>query len=313
MEFRLLVSFLAIAEELHFGRAAATLHLTQPSLSQQLQRLERTLGVQLVARTSHAVRLTQAGQAFEVEAREIVAQIEKARRAAREAAEGRTGTFRVGYNFPAGQHILPPTLAKMHTDFPNVTVLLEEQRTGPQLAALAEGALDVALVYGRPITSSFQHRRLLRLPIVAVVGQGHKWAGRPGVPFAEIGEQPCVLFKREQCPAMYDTILAAADHTGIRLKVAHVLDNPSAVEILVSVHPLVGFASASRAMQAGAVAGGARTCPVQLYDPVPTIDLYAAWRDDQKNPLQRAFLECLDAVSPFSNPAAIRSECLSAR
>ncbi|MBW0117350.1 LysR family transcriptional regulator, partial [Pseudonocardia abyssalis] len=151
MEFRHLVSFLAISEELHFGRAAARLHLTQPSLSQQLKRLERTLGVQLVARSSHDVRLTPAGRAFEPEARAIVAQMAKATNSVRELAAGRTGTVNVGYNFPAGQHILPATLARMHADLPDVSVALAERRTGPQLAALAEGAIDVALVYGRPV------------------------------------------------------------------------------------------------------------------------------------------------------------------
>ncbi|MFJ8815222.1 LysR family transcriptional regulator [Amycolatopsis thermoflava] len=120
MEFRHLVSFLAIADELHFGRAAARLHLTQPSLSQQLQRLERTLGVELVARTSHEVRLTSAGRAFEVEARAIVNRMGKAAQSAREAAAGRTGTISVGYNFPAGQHILPATLARMHAEYPDI-------------------------------------------------------------------------------------------------------------------------------------------------------------------------------------------------
>ncbi|NKQ58664.1 LysR family transcriptional regulator [Amycolatopsis sp. K13G38] len=308
MEFRHLVSFLAIAEELHFGRAAARLHLTQPSLSQQLQRLERTLGVELVARTSHEVRLTSAGRAFEVEARAIVAQMDKAAHSAREAAAGRTGTVRVGYNFPAGQHILPATLAKMHAEFPDVTVKLEEKRTGPQLASLAEGGLDIALVYGRPVTADFQYRRLLRLPMVAVVGQNHKWAGRPGVPFAELARQPCILFDREQCPAMYDAILSAAERTGIRLNVAHVIDDPGATAILVSVKPLVGFASASRGMFAGAAAGGVRPVPVQLYDPVPTIDLYAVWRDAETNRLREAFLDCLEAVGPFHSPPMNRAE-----
>ncbi|WAL68626.1 LysR family transcriptional regulator [Amycolatopsis cynarae] len=303
MEFRHLVSFLAIADELHFGRAAARLHLTQPSLSQQLQRLERTLGVELVARTSHQVRLTSAGRAFEVEARAIVNRMGKAAQSAREAAAGRTGTISVGYNFPAGQHILPATLARMHAEYPDATVKLEEKRTGPQLAALAEGTLDVALVYGRPVTSEFRYRRLLRLPMVAVVGPGHQWAGLPGVPFAELARQPCILFDREQCPAMYDAILAAAERTGIRLTVAHVLDDPGATAILVSVKPLVGFASASRGMLAGSAVGGVRPVPVRLYDPVPTIDLYAVWRDSGVNPLQEVFLDCLEAVGPFRVPA----------
>lgn len=187
MEFRHLVSFLAIAEELHFGRAAARLHLTQPSLSQQLQRLERTLGVELVARTSHEVRLTPAGRAFEVEARVIVAQMDKAVQSVREVAAGRIGTVRVGYNFPAGQHILPVTLAKMHAEFADVTVRLEEKRTGPQLQALADGDLDIALVYG---TSRDQ-----RVPVLATAaaadGRGRRaWpqvGGAAGCPVHRTG------------------------------------------------------------------------------------------------------------------------------
>ncbi|GAB3562641.1 LysR family transcriptional regulator [Amycolatopsis endophytica] len=301
MEFRHLVSFLAIADELHFGRAAARLHLTQPSLSQQLQRLERTLGVELVARTSHDVRLTSAGRAFEVEARAIVARVEKAAQSAREAAAGRTGTVSVGYNFPAGRHILPATLTRMHAEHPGVTVKLAERRTGPQLAALADGTLDVALVYGRPVTGGFRYRRLLRLPMVAVVGAGHEWAGLPGVPFAELARQSCILFDRDQCPAMYDAILAAAERTGIRLTVAQVVDDPAGTGILVSVTPLVGFASASRGMFAGSVPGGVR--PVRLFDPVPAIDLYAVWRDAHTTPLQEAFLDCLETAGPFRVPA----------
>ena len=312
MEFRHLVSFLAIAEELHFGRAAGRLHLTQPSLSQQLQRLERTLGVELVARTSHEVRLTSAGCAFETEARAIMSQVERAIHSAREAAAGRTGTVRVGYNFPAAQHILPATMAKMHAEYPDVTVKLEEKRTGPQLQALADGDLDIALVYGHPVTSDFQFRHLLKLPMVAVVGHGHKWAGRPGVPFAEVGRQRCVLFGREQCPAMHDAILSAAERSGIQLNIAHMVDDPVATGILVAVKPLVGFASATRGMFPGSVAGGVRTVPVPLYDPVPTIDLYVVWRDSDPNPLQSAFLDCLDQAGPFHAPAPARIEAQSA-
>ncbi|MFI5606924.1 LysR family transcriptional regulator [Amycolatopsis sp. NPDC051903] len=304
MEFRHLEGFLAVAEELHFGRAAARLHRTQPSLSQQLQRLERTLDVQLVDRTSHEVRLTSAGRAFEVEARAIMAQAEKAAHSAREAAAGRTGTVRVGYNFPAGQHILPPTMARMHLEHPELTVRLEEKRTGSQLAALADGELDVALVYGHPVTSDFRYRRLLSLPMIAVVGQGHKWVGRPGVPFAEVGRQACILFSRDNCPAMYDAIMTAAERAGVRLNVAHVVDDPVATGILVSVKPLVGFASVSRGLFGGATAGGMRPAWVQLYDPVPMIDLYVVWRDgEEPHGPRSAFLDCLDAAGPFQVPA----------
>ncbi|WP_132122986.1 LysR family transcriptional regulator [Actinocrispum wychmicini] len=300
MEFRHLRSFLAIADELHFGRAAAKLHLTQPSLSQQLQRLERALGVELVTRTSHVVRLTPAGEAFEVQARTIVAQLATAERTAREAAAGRAGTVNLGYNFFAGRHILPATLAKLADDYPDVTVEPRELRTGPQLAALADGTLDVALVYGQPATARFASRRLLRVPMVAVVGREHRWAGRPGVPFAELAHQPCMLFDRAQCPAMYDEILGSARRSGIALTVARSVDDPSATAFVVSVKPLVAFASASYGL--GASALGARVVAVRLYDPVPMIDLYAVWRVEERNPLVAAFLDSMASAGPFRAP-----------
>lgn len=312
MEFRHLTSFLALAEELHFGKAASRLHLTQPSLSQQLKRLERSLGVELVARSSHNVRLTAAGRAFEAEARTVLLQVNKAATAAQEAAAGRAGTLTVGYNFLAGQHVLPTTLARMHAELPGVSVALEEKRTGPQLAALAQGAIDVALVYGRPVASGFECRRLLQVPMVAVVGPHHKFAGRRSVPFSELAGQPCVFFERAQCPAMYDAILTAAERSGIALDVAHVLDDPGATAILVSVKPLVGFASASRGLFVGSAAGGIRPSPVRLYEPVPVIDLYAVWRRDNHDPVTSSFLQYLDEVGPFEAPPG-RLEAVAGR
>lgn len=290
MELRHLVSFLALAEELHFGRAAARLHVTQPSLSQQLQRLERSVGVELVSRTSHAVRLTPAGRAFETEARVVVAGAGKAVRAARAAADGRAGTVRVGYNFPAARHVLSPTLARMHAEFPEVVVEPRERRTGPQLAALAAGDLDVVLGYGRPVTGNFRSRALVRLPMVAVVGREHPWAYRERVPFAELAGQPCVLFDRARSPAMHDAITSAARRAGIRLDVAQLTDDPVATAILLSVRPLVGFASATR------VAAGQDVVPVPLSDPSPAVEVCAVWRAEE-DPVRDAFLSCLEVVS----------------
>jgi DNA-binding transcriptional LysR family regulator len=313
MELRHLVSFLAIAEELHFGRAAARLHLSQPSLSQQLQRLERGLGVELVARTSHDVRLTAAGRAFEEEARTIVSQVQKATLTARQVAAGRTGVINVGYNFPAAAHVLPPVLKRMSADYPDVSVSLAERRTGPQLAALSAGELDVAIVYGRPSSPEFQHRRLLRVPLVAVVGAGHALAGRGGVAFGELARQQCVMFARELSPAMYDVIFSAAETSGISLTVSHEVDDPSATALVVSVRPLVGFASVSRGLQIGSGTGGPRPTTVPLYDPVPTLDLYIVWRETDSTPLVRIFLECVESVRPFRAPFPVRAELKSAR
>ncbi|WP_344682968.1 LysR family transcriptional regulator [Saccharopolyspora taberi] len=292
MEFRHLESFLAIAEELHFGRAAARLHLAQPSLSQQLQRLERSVGAELVARTSHEVRLTPAGEVFREQARAIVMQAHKAAQTAREAAAGRSGTINVGYNFAAGQHVLPAVLGKMHAEHPTVGVTLHEMRTGPQLQALRAGDVDVAMVYGRPVGSEFESRPLAQFPLVAVVGPNHKWAGRPGASFSELAHEPCILFGREQCPAMYDAIYGAASTSGIALNIEYEIDDPGAVAIMASVKPVVGFASAVRGRH---VCGSVRTVPVRLYDPVPTIDLHITWLSGRMSPLTELFLDCVES------------------
>lgn len=286
------MSFLAIADELHFGRAAARLHLAQPSLSQHLQRLERAVGVELVARNSHEVRLTPAGVVFRELAEDIVLRVQRAGEAARAAAAGRAGTVRVGYNLPAGQRVLPGALARLSDRHPGIDVEMVEMRTGPQLAALADGRLDVAMVYGRPSGRNLRSRLLLRVPLVAVVGAGHRWAGREEVPFRALREERCILFHRSQSSAMYDAILSAARASGIQLNVADEVDDPGATAIIAAVRPVVGFASAVRGTFAGAAPGGLRTAAVRLYDPTPILDLYAVWNADH-GPLVEAFLGCL--------------------
>ncbi|MBC7304846.1 MAG: LysR family transcriptional regulator [Nocardia sp.] len=294
MEFRHLVSFIALAEELHFGRAAHRLHLTQPSLSAQLQKLEKSLQVQLVARTSHEVRLTPAGREFELQARQIIAQLDRAAEAAKATAAGRAGSLNIGYNLPASRHVLPDALAQLTDRHPGISVSLWEKRTGPQLAALAEGSLDLAMVYGHPSTADFRYRRLLhRIPLVAVVGRQHRWAHRSHVPFAELRDQDCVLFARDQCPAMYDTILRSAAQTRISLNITHIADDPGATAHIVSVRPLVGFASLPRAVSAGMGSSGTDPVAVKLVDPVPTLDLHVVWRADEQNPAVALFLDCL--------------------
>jgi DNA-binding transcriptional LysR family regulator len=298
MEFRHLTSFLAIAEERHFGRAATRLHLAQPSLSQQLQRLERTVGVKLVDRTSHQVSLTPAGEILYSLGRKIVAQVDEATLKVREVAAGRAGTLKVGYNFPAGQRILPVALAKMSMQLPEVSFVLSEKQTGPQLAALSSGALDAALVYGRPWSSQFESRPLMQVPLVAVVGRQHSWAGRSRTSFSQLGDQRCVLSKRQSCPAMYDSILSAAARSGITLRIDTHIDDPNATAILVAIKPVVGFASAVRAESVGSASGFGQTVTVALHDPVPIVDLHVVWRADDDRSQVRAFIDCAESAKP---------------
>lgn len=299
MEFRYLESFLAIAEELHFGRAAARLHLAQPSLSQQLQRLERDVGVELVSRTSHEVRLTPAGEAFRTEAERIVGRAARAVEAAKAAAQGHSGTVNVGFNFPAGLSVLPQTLARLAAEHPKVLAQLWERRSGPQVDALLNDDLDVGFVYGAPRPAQLESRELLSLPVVAVVGTQHPWARREAISMMELGERPCVLFRRAQSPAMYDAIMHAAARAGTELVVAEEVDDPLATAVVVSARPLVGFCSAARAVRAGTQ--GLVALP--LTAPTPQLRLFAAWRAGERSPVVDAFLSSLASAGPFMWPA----------
>ena len=296
MEFRYLRSFLAIAEELHFGRAAQRLHLAQPSLSQQLQRLEREVGVELVRRSSHEVRLTPAGVAFREEARKLLGQVDRAIAAAHAVASGRAGTLNIGFNFPAGQDVLPAALAALNTEYPRVQTQLWERRTGPQTEGVLSGELDVAFVYGRPVSPHLSSTELMTVPIVAVVGERHPWAGREAVPMRMLDRQPCLLFRREQSPAMHDAIMGAADRAGIKLTVTAEVDDPVATGVLVAARQVIGFASASRAARAPAQG----LVAVPLTAPSPTLALHVVWRTEDRTPLVDALLGVLDSAGPFT-------------
>ena len=295
MDFRHLVSFVALADELHFGRAAKRLHVAQPSLSAQMQKLERSLGVQLLVRNAHQVSLTPAGRALQKHAATILQQVERAKRATKDAAEGRQGSFAVGYNYLAGKQVLPKVLADLNTDLPDIAVTLWERRTGPQLAAVHAGTLDLALVYGYPHSPDLRYRRVVMdIPIVGVVGRAHPWAQRDSVPFAELAGQHCVLFAREQSPQMYDAIFAAAGSHRIAIDVARVADDPGGTAQIVAVTECVGFASGPRARSFPS--GPNDPVEVVLVDPTPTMDLYAVWRSDNQNPVLSALLKRLVEV-----------------
>ncbi|OZM79597.1 LysR family transcriptional regulator [Pseudonocardia sp. MH-G8] len=298
MEFRYLRSFLAIAEELHFGRAAQRLHLAQPSLSQQLQRLEREVGVELVRRSSHQVRLTPAGEVFRDEAEKLVERMDRAVAATRAVATGRAGMLSIGFNFPAGQELLPAALARLDAEHPRVQTQLWERRTGPQLEGVLDGELDVAFVYGSPASPQLRSKELMRVPIVAVVGEQHPWAGREALPVRMLEGQPCLLFRREQSPAMHDAITGAAERAGIKLTIAGEVDDPVATGVLVSARQVIGFSSASRA--ARATAQGLVAVP--LTAPAPMLAVHVVWRAEDRSPLVDALLTALEPAGRQLRP-----------
>ena len=294
VELRHITSFLVLAEELHFGRSAARLHISQPSLSLQLQQLERRVGVQLVARTSHSVRLTPAGEAFRREAGPLIGQLDRAVEAARQAGPAASGHLRIGFNFPAGQRVLVPALARMRDTYPQVRTSLLQRHTCGQLAELRRGRLDLAFVYGTCGDEGISQRPILTLPVVGICASDHPLATGERVRWPELARHRCVLPSQSTSPAIHDAVLSAARRNGIDFSAAPVFDDGDAAVVMVASQQVVIFASSVRAETVGMI--GLAT--LSFVDPVPEVTIYATWREQETNPAVPLFLDTIDQVRP---------------
>lgn len=153
-------SFIAVAEEMHFGRAAERLKMTQPPLSRQIQALERGLGVQLFDRTRRSIRLTDAGAAFLREAKRLLALTSLAAETARRTSLGLAGAVHVGFTSAVGQNVLPSLLRRAATELEGVNLILHEMVTADQLAALRDGTLDLGMIRPSAYDEELAIRRL---------------------------------------------------------------------------------------------------------------------------------------------------------
>jgi DNA-binding transcriptional LysR family regulator len=162
-------SFVAVAEELHFGRAAERLRMTQPPLSRQIQKLEKSLGVQLLVRDNRRVELTGAGDAYLGEAYRMLNLVEGAGDLARRVDAGAAGVVRVGFTAVSAISVLGPMLRRLTTELPDVEVLLSVRVTSAQVDGIRRGELDVGLARPPFDTTLLSSRVVLREPLMAVV------------------------------------------------------------------------------------------------------------------------------------------------
>src|SRR5438552_6461734 len=170
MELRHLRYFVAVAEELHFGRAAARLRISQPPLSQQIMGLERELGVELFRRTKREVQVTAAGRAFLDRARQVLAEVDRAIEAVRRAARGVVGRIEVGYVPTAEIRIVPRLLREFRKRYPQVEVGLHPLNPGEQVEALRHSRIDLALTR-RLLDEGITFERFLRESLLLAVAR----------------------------------------------------------------------------------------------------------------------------------------------
>jgi DNA-binding transcriptional LysR family regulator len=221
MELRHLRSFVAVAEELHFGRAAERLHIAQSPLSQQIQRLERQVGVALFDRNRRKVELTEAGQAMLGHAREALAQADLGANAARGAAAGQAGTLRIGFLASAALELLATIVPPWRAVAPVASLEFVEGSSGEHIAGVRERRLDVAFVRPTQPGDDLVVEEVWREPVVAVVPAGSPLARRKSLRLKDLDGQPFVLFPRASAPDFHDNLVDACRRVGFVPEVAH--------------------------------------------------------------------------------------------
>ena len=226
--------FVAVAEELHFGRAARRLHMAQPPLSQQIKWLEDELGVRLFHRNTHHVSLTEAGRIFLKEARRVLCDVERAVRIARQAGEGTAGHLVVGFHSQFDGGVISMVKAALEAAFPELVTRFAPMDTMAQLAALKEGRIRVGIT-GVPIDEEdVAVEAMMRPPLVVAMPEGHALAGRRSLKLADLANERFVAFSRDMNPWIRDLLERRCRESGFTLQVAQESNSPMSMEGFVA-------------------------------------------------------------------------------
>jgi len=234
MEPRLLRSFVAVAEELHFGRAAKRLHLSQPPLSMQIRRLEAELGVQLFERSRHGVSLTEPGQVLLGRARSLLAEADRAVAEVQRVSRGEAGVLAIGYAPNAAFEILPRLVPAYRKRWPDVRLDLIELRSPDQPAALRTGRIEVGFVCSPIDASGLVERIVSRERLVVALPAKHPLARRKRVPVGALRFEPYVRVPPEIEPGWSGQCFAALEKAGVSLEVSQEADSKLAMLGLVA-------------------------------------------------------------------------------
>lgn len=292
IELRQLRYFVTVAEEMHFGRAALRLHMTQPPLSQAIQALEAILGVQLFRRTSRSVALTPAGIALLPEAQRILQQTAALPDLMRRAASGASGRLSLAFVSTADYSVLPPFLREFRATYPGVEIDLREATTDLQLDDLLQGRIDVGLLIP-PIPDKaklqLDYLPVLSEPLILAAPKGLKaLRGKQSVTLQALAELPLIIFPRRIAPAFHDAILACYRDAGL---------TPHIGQEAIQMQTIIGLVSAGMgiALVPQSVSNLKRPGVdyKALANKTPLVETGLAWRRDNASPVLHAFLELL--------------------
>jgi DNA-binding transcriptional LysR family regulator len=244
IEFRHLRYFLAVAETLHFSKAAAQLGMAQPPLSQQIRSLERILGHPLFQRTTRGVRLTKVGEFFRERARNTVTKMQDDVEMARRLGSGHEGVLTVGFSGSVMLTTLPKAIERYRRLYPKVELRLRELVTAEQMPSLLDGTLDLGFLRDGEPQDGLALESILRERFIAVLPTRHKLAGKVTIRPGELRNEPFVLFARRMGPLAFDRTIACCEAEGFRPNVVQVAPQWPTVVRLVAAGSGISLAPA---------------------------------------------------------------------
>jgi len=279
--------FVAVAEHLHFGRAAAALHISQPPLSRAIRALEERVGVRLFARSRRRVELTPEGTRLLGEARRVLGQLQRTVQEVRGMARGEEGRLRIGFVSLADYGVLPELLKSFKSTRPGIALALREMLSPEQAAALAAGELDFGFLLP-PVSGAeaLEHIVVQRERFVAALPVRHRLATAKGkLAVSALADEPFVMVPRDIAPGLYDIVTGLAARAGISFNVAQEAIQMQTVVSLVS-------SGLGAAIVPGSIANLGRRGVVyrELADPHPKLDLWLAWPRSDLSIAARDFL-----------------------
>jgi DNA-binding transcriptional LysR family regulator len=285
IELRHLRYFIAVAEELHFGRAAEKLHMAQPPLSQQIRQLENELGFQLFYRTKRSVALTEAGQVFLGECQRIFRQLDQSIQTGRQVSRGEVGQLVIGFVSSATYNVLPEILRSFRLAVPDVRLELHELTTDQQVQWLLEGRMDVGFVRPPVDESRFDVLPVIEEPLVVALPESHPLANQESVSLSSLLHQPFVLFPRPLAPGLYDQIISLCHQGGF---------SPNVVQEAIQMQTIVSLVAAEIGIAIVPVSlqNLQRTGVVYkpLQEPTPQAAIALVWRQEETSPTVNRFL-----------------------
>lgn len=291
MELRHLRYFIAVAEELHFGRAAQALGISQPPLSQQIQALEHEVGARLFERTNRRVELSQAGRLFLDEARLVLAQVDKAADVARRAQLGQLGELKIGFTSSAPfNSSIPQAIFAFRQAFPAVHLALQEMSSKEVAESLVDESVQVGIMRPLPLPESLVAVELFREPLVAIIRADHPLAvgSEKGLQLSALAAEPFVFFPRSYGSGLYAQLLNLAREAGFSPMITQ--EAGEAMTIIGLVAAGLGVTVLPASYQRMRIDGVVyRT----LLDADANTAVWLVQRRDQHSPMAKAFVELL--------------------